>query len=156
MGRSPGLRVGSGDSARALAPGVVPTVSYTLFLSWRYLRARLVNLISVGGVMAGVAVLIIVVSIMDGFQERVRRVTRGNLSDITLTPMTEVLPFDELERRVHAADGRIQAMSPVITIPVGHFYESASAGALRSQNRNLFLMEVLGIDWEAETKVSDI
>ena len=56
------------------------------FLSWRYLRSRLVNLISVGGVMAGVAVLIIVMSIMDGFQERVRRVTRGDLSDLTLTP----------------------------------------------------------------------
>ena len=131
-------------------------MKYTLFLSWRYLRARLVNLISVGGVMAGVAVLIVVVSIMDGFQERVRRVTRGNLSDITLTPMTDVLPFDELERRVREADPRVRALSPVITLPVGHFYESFSKGALRLENRNLFLMEILGIDWAAETKVSDI
>ena len=46
-----------------IAPGLLQ-VNYRLFLSWRYLRARLVNLIPVAGVMAGVAVLIVVVSIM--------------------------------------------------------------------------------------------
>jgi lipoprotein-releasing system permease protein len=131
-------------------------VNYRLFLSWRYLRARLVNLISVAGVMAGVAVLIVVVSIMDGFQERVRRVTRGNLSDITLTPLGELPPFPDLERRVKEASSEVKAVSPQITVPVAYFYESGSAGALRLQNRELFLMEVVGIEWNAEIRVSDI
>lgn len=130
--------------------------SYRLFLSWRYLRSRLVNLISVGGVMAGVAVLIIVVSIMDGFQERVRRVTRGNLSDITMTPGEEPQPFKDLEQQLKTAEPRIKAVSPLVKIPVGYFYESNRRGPLGKHNRELFLMEAVGIDWEREKAVSDI
>jgi ABC-type lipoprotein release transport system permease subunit len=61
---------------------------YRIFLALRYLRSRLVNLISVFGVMAGVAVLIVVTSVMDGFQVKVREVLRGNLSDVILMPTT--------------------------------------------------------------------
>lgn len=129
---------------------------YRLFLSWRYLRSRLVNLISVGGVMAGVAVLIIVVSIMDGFQERVRRVTRGNLSDITMSPREDPVPFADLETRLMEAEPRIAALSPLIKIPVGYFYESNRRALLSRNNRELFLMEAVGIDWERERLVSDI
>ncbi|MDJ0973215.1 MAG: FtsX-like permease family protein [Planctomycetota bacterium] len=129
---------------------------YRLFLSWRYLRSRLVNLISVGGVMSGVAVLIIVVCIMDGFQERVRRVTRGNLSDITMTPREDPAPFPAFEQKIKEVEPRVRAVSPLIKIPVGYFYESNRRSQLTGSNRELFLMEAVGIDWEREKQVSDI
>lgn len=131
-------------------------VNYRLFLSWRYLRSRLVNLISVGGVMAGVAVLIIVVSIFDGFQERVRRITRGNLSDIMMTPNLDPEDFDKVAKDIKAAEPRVAGVSPVITLPVGYFYESRRRGGLSKGNRELFLMQSVGIDWEKEKSVSDI
>lgn len=106
--------------------------------------------------MAGVAVLIIVVSIMDGFQERVRRVTRGNLSDITMSPREVPSDFAALEQRLKEAEPRIAAVSPLIKIPVGYFYESSRRSVLAGNNRELFLMEAVGIDWEREKLVSDI
>ena len=106
--------------------------------------------------MAGVAVLIIVVSIMDGFQERVRRVTRGNLSDITMTPREEPPAFSDLETLLKDAEPRIAAVSPLIKIPVGYFFESSRRAMLARNNRELFLMEAVGIDWEREKRVSDI
>lgn len=131
-------------------------VNYRLFLSWRYLRSRLVNLISVGGVMAGVAVLIIVVCIFDGFQERVRKITRGNLSDIILIPNEQPVPFGEIEAQLKRAEPRITGLSPLIKVPVGFFYESKRKRGLGKGNRDLFLMEAWGIDWDKERTVSEI
>ena len=85
---------------------------YRIFLALRYLRSRLVNLISIGGVMAGVAVLIIVVSIMDGFQARVRKHVRGSLSHIILSPSAAVddLPsYADLDAALKRSDPRIVA-----------------------------------------------
>ena len=42
------------------------------FLALRYMRSRLVNFIAVGGVMFGVAVLIVVTAVMDGFRAQVQ------------------------------------------------------------------------------------
>lgn len=132
---------------------------YRLFLAFRYLRSRLVNLIAVGGVMVGVAVLISVVAIMDGFQERVRAVVRGNLSHLILTPTADpaVVPgFTELERLLKAADPRVRAAAPHVLLPVFYEYETDVRSATQLNGRALHQMEADGIDWEHERLVSDL
>lgn len=52
------------------------------FISLRYLRQRVISLLSVGGITVGVAVLIIVNSIMTGFQKDFREQIRGSSSHV--------------------------------------------------------------------------
>ena len=131
---------------------------YRLFLAFRYLRSRLVNLISVGGVMAGVAVLISVVAIMDGFQDRVRSVVRGTLSHIILTPTADASslpPFIALERGLQEADPHVQAASPHVVLPVFYEYETNVRSVTQMNGRALHQMEADGVDWKHERDVSD-
>lgn len=137
---------------------------YRTFLALRYLRSRLVNLISVGGVMAGVGVLISVTAIMDGFQERVRTIARGSLSDITMMPtqgpgVTEEAPrtFTELDKVLRAADRRIKATSAHLRVPIAFFpSQDAHKTQWRLPGRNVHLMQCSGIDWAYEREASDI
>ena len=130
---------------------------YRLFLALRYLRTRLVNLVSIGGVMMGVAVLIVVVSIMDGFQAKVRKTVRGNLSHLIMTPTRpEMPPFADVEQRVLRTDERIVAVAPQIQYPVAYQYTSTRMGVINIEGRNLHQMTAIGIDWEREKEVSEI
>lgn len=132
---------------------------YRLFLAFRYLRSRLVNLISVGGVMAGVAVLISVVAIMDGFQERVRTVVRGTLSHIIMTPTAdpaELPAFAKLEDSLKAADPHVRAASPHVILPIFYEYETNVRSVTQMNGRALHQMEADGIDWAHERHVSEI
>ncbi len=130
---------------------------YRLFLALRYLRSRLVNLISIAGVAASVAVLISVVSIMDGFQERVRTVVRGNLSHIVMYPDKDGLhAFERLEAQLKQEEPSVVAASPQVNLPVAYPYESKRISAFRLQNRNLHQMKAIGVDWEKERHVSEI
>jgi lipoprotein-releasing system permease protein len=130
---------------------------YRLFLSLRHLRSRLVNLIAVAGVMFGVAVLIVVTSVMDGFQEKVREVLRGTLSHLTLTPNGTLPspPFSELEAALKAADPRIVALSPQVLHYVIYPYKRVGAGQ-GTTAVGYHPMEAVGIDWEREKQVSRI
>lgn len=127
---------------------------YRSFLALRYVRTRFVNLISIGGVMAGVAVLIVVTSVMDGFQERVRAVLRGNLSHLVLTPVTQELPdLPTLTQRVLESDPRIVGVAPQVSVPMGYFYDSGPRGTLRWNDRSIHVMTAVGMDWEQEKRV---
>jgi len=132
---------------------------YVVFLALRYLRSRLVNFIAVGGVMVGVAVLIVVTGVMDGFRAKVLEVLRGNLSDIVMTPMHapgEPLPaYEEMDRRIRK-DARVQATSPQIEGLVFYLYPSRHRGQLSVGEHAVFQMRAVGIDWERERKVSKI
>ena len=55
---------------------------YKLLLSWRYLRTRYIALASVVSVTLGVATLIVVNSVMDGFAEEMHKRLHDVLSDI--------------------------------------------------------------------------
>lgn len=59
---------------------------YRYFLSWRYLRARLTNLIGIVGLFVAVGALIMILSIMTGFLEESRTTMRGSLSDVVVMP----------------------------------------------------------------------
>lgn len=69
-------------------------MSYELFIAKRYLTARkksrfisIITLISVGGVLLGVAALVIVLSVMNGFESEVRSRIIGITSHITVLSM---------------------------------------------------------------------
>jgi ABC-type lipoprotein release transport system permease subunit len=131
---------------------------YRLFLALRYLRSRLVNLISVGGVAAGVAVLLVVTSVMDGFQEKVREVLRGNLSDLIMVPtVEEVPPYAAFDLRLREeSGGAVIATSPQRSALLFYPYISLRRNEWRAGDRALFLLTAVGIDWERERDVSSI
>ncbi|TXH07205.1 MAG: ABC transporter permease, partial [Candidatus Moraniibacteriota bacterium] len=57
---------------------------YRWLLCWRYLRTRWIALASVVSVTLGVATLIIVNSVMDGFSAEMQQKMHGILSDIVI------------------------------------------------------------------------
>ena len=80
---------------------------YKFFMSRRYLRTRRVNLISSAAISVGVMALIVVYSIMSGFQENLRSAIRGTYSHLMVSSrfpfspdplelMDEVAKFDHV------------------------------------------------------------
>jgi lipoprotein-releasing system permease protein len=133
-------------------------VVYRLFLALRYLRSRLVNLISIGGVMFGVAVLLVVVAIMDGFQDRVRTSVRGSLSHIIMTPTVsaEDLPaLPDLEADLKQQP-HVVAAAPMSSLPVFYEYETRRVSAVSYDGVALHQMEAMGVDWEREQGVTEL
>ncbi|MBL8694289.1 MAG: ABC transporter permease [Planctomycetes bacterium] len=55
-------------------------------LAVRYACSRWINIVSVAGVALGVAAIIVVMSVMNGFISTQRRMIRGSLSDLTIQP----------------------------------------------------------------------
>jgi lipoprotein-releasing system permease protein len=129
---------------------------YRLFLALRYLRSRLVNLISIGGVMMGVGVLIVVVSIMDGFQDRVRTTVRGNLSHMVLTPRKEAVPFEPLARKLQERFPEIVGLTPQLHSFIFYEYQSNKLQVLGEGNRAFHQLNAVGIRWQTERQVSDL
>ena len=132
---------------------------YRLFLAQRYLKSRLVNLIAVGGVMFGVAVLIVVTSVMDGFRAKVLTVLRGSLSDIVLVPVIpedEALPpFERIESKL-LQDPRVQAASPELSRHIFYLYPATGSRGLVIEGHAIQDMTAVGIDYDRERRVSDI
>ena len=75
---------------------------YKYFISLRYLRARPISYIATGVLVLGVAVLLIVTSVMGGFQREFHKKIRGTLSDISIESRAFFGIFDwpELAARV--------------------------------------------------------
>lgn len=127
---------------------------YRSFLATRYLLTRPVNLISIGGVMLGVAVLITVTSVMDGFQERVRAVVRGNLSHLSVMPATREVPeAATLAAGLREADARIVGVAAMASAPMVYVFHDRRRGALSVMDKSLFIMTGVGLDWDEEQRI---
>ena len=59
---------------------------YKLFLCLRYLRSRIIAYFAVLGVALCVAMMLIVVSVMNGFLDRVEKAAKGLFGDIVISP----------------------------------------------------------------------
>lgn len=57
---------------------------YNLFISLRYLRNRKISFFAVAGVAVGVMTLIVVLSVMNGFDQELRSRIRGTLAHIII------------------------------------------------------------------------
>jgi lipoprotein-releasing system permease protein len=129
---------------------------YRAFLAKRYILSRRVNLISIGGVMLGVAVLITVTAVMDGFQERVKSIVRGNLSHLAVMPLDRQPPdASALAQRLQRDEPRIVGIAPVVTAPMGYPFNDRRRGALSVQDQSAHFVSAVGLDWELEKRIEE-
>jgi len=96
-------------------------MSFELFVSLRYLRAKrkqifvsIITFISIAGIFLGVAALIIVLAVMNGFENDLRNKILGINSHIVLMQYTGVMSdYPEVMKKITAVDG-VVASTPFI------------------------------------------
>jgi len=92
---------------------------FELLLALRYLRPKrtfvsIITLISVLGVALGVAVLIIVISVMSGFDKQMRDTVLGFNAHLTVTPTNATLKNYQGIAEVVAANSHVRSVSPTV------------------------------------------
>ncbi len=124
---------------------------YTLHLAFRYMIKRVTAYLSVLSFMIGVAVLIIVNSVMYGFAEDMKEKIRGTASHITVRKgLNKFIPnFRKLMKEIEGIE-HVEAVSPRITWPVLYTRKGF-------QGRDQFQFGFLtGIVPELEAKASNL
>src|SRR5690349_6873861 len=125
---------------------------FELFLALRYLRPKrtfvsVITLISIIGVMLGVAVLIIVISVMTGFDHQLRDKTLGFSPHLRVRlhePMTNYVSLME----VISSNRLVKAVAPYVVGPV-------LATTVREEGGSeIVAPDIRGIDAKLEDKVS--
>jgi lipoprotein-releasing system permease protein len=126
---------------------------HKLFLSLRYLRTRKIIFLCVLGVVVGVAALIVVASVMEGFKNELRDRIRGFSAHLKVHPQFSfsepyIGDYESLIEAIEAIDG-VAAASPRVEWPclIGRDSEvhSGEAG-----------FTVIGIDSVREARVSQL
>ncbi len=120
---------------------------YQVLLSKRYLRSRKVNLAAIVAVMLGVAALIIVTSVMDGFARDIQDRLRGIMSHIVIEG-AELVGIDDYERIIERVEKvpEVEACAPLVECPF----------ALIRVGKETRFVQIRGIDLERERKTSEI
>lgn len=124
---------------------------YKLLLCWRYLRTRWIALASIVSVMLGVATLVVVNSVMDGFTSLMQERMHGILSDIVVeTRSTAGLAQPEWysERIRERLGDSVSGITTVVTLPAMMTF--SVNGQSHTQQINL-----IGIDEKTYASVSD-
>jgi lipoprotein-releasing system permease protein len=128
---------------------------FELLLAMRYLRPRrtfvsVITLISVLGVALGVAVLIIVISVMSGFDKEMSDTILGFNAHLRITqPGATLTNYDRL-REIVAADPDVRGVAPFVQGPVLVRRQTESGQSA------LWAPNIRGIDPDAETTVSTV
>jgi lipoprotein-releasing system permease protein len=96
---------------------------FELLLALRYLRPKrtfvsVITLISVLGVTLGVAVLIIVISVMTGFDHQLRDKILGFNTHLKVMPRDETMKEYAAVARIVAANRNVKAVAPFVLGPV--------------------------------------
>ena len=90
-------------------------MGYELFISFRYLRAKrkqvflsIITFISIAGIFLGVAALIIVLGVMNGFETELRDKILGINSHIVLMKYTGPMKeYEKIRDQARRAEGRV-------------------------------------------------
>src|SRR2546430_2539690 len=104
---------------RPLACGPMSRLPFELLLALRYLRPKrtfvsVITLISVLGVSLGVAVLIIVISVMSGFDRQLRDKILGFNTHIKIAqPDSSMRDYAQVMHRV-ASNSLVSAVAPLV------------------------------------------
>ncbi|MDH4381890.1 MAG: lipoprotein-releasing ABC transporter permease subunit [Gammaproteobacteria bacterium] len=122
------------------------------FIGWRYTRARrrsrfvsLISAISIGGVALGIASLITILSIMNGFERELRERMLGMSAHLTIDSEQGFLLDDaRLDAAIAGAPG-VMAVAPFIT-----------AEALLTQAGDVQGVRIVGVDPSAESAVTEV
>jgi len=128
---------------------------FELLLALRYLRPKrtfvsVITLISVLGVMLGVAVLIIVISVMSGFDHDLREKVFGFNAHLKVIPRGETLRNYNFVASQIASNRYVRGVAPFVIGQV--LVETQPA----SGQKRVFAPAVRGVDPEAEAKVSSL
>jgi lipoprotein-releasing system permease protein len=131
---------------------------FETFVALRYLGGKrknrfisLISLISVAGVSVGVMALIIVMSVMTGFDNKLRETIIGNRAHFTvLDPTSEsMMDYEKVIQEIEALCPEIQASAPVVQIKAllvnKSGFSKAKAGAF-----------LIGVDPELESDVTQL
>jgi lipoprotein-releasing system permease protein len=124
--------------------------SFSLFLALRYLKPRrtfvsVITLISVLGVTLGITVLILVISVMTGFDQELKRKVVGFDAHLMIKNYGLIDDWRTAAEQVKAASPDVVAVSPMVFGPViVEFRDQRMAPKIR------------GVDAALESQVSDI
>jgi lipoprotein-releasing system permease protein len=125
---------------------------YEYFIGLRYTRAKrrnhfisFISLISMAGIALGVAALIVVLSVMNGFQRELRARILGVASHVQITGPDNVLAGWEEVAAKSLADPRVVAAAPYVNAQAMLAHDALVRGAI-----------VRGIDPQRESAVADI
>src|SRR5437867_6469871 len=98
-------------------------VPFEIFLALRYLRPKrtfvsVITLISVIGVLLGVAVLIIVISVMSGFDKQLRDKILGFNAHLKVLPLDGILTNYQSAMAVIGSNAHVTGVAPIVLGPV--------------------------------------
>jgi len=129
-------------------------VPFEFFVALRYLRGKrknrfvsLITVISVAGVCVGVMALIVVMSVMTGFDNALRATIIGNRShvDFRVKNNVSILDYEEGIRQLKEASPDIVAAAPVVVTESLLQRGGATTGGI-----------ILGVNPELESEVTDL
>jgi lipoprotein-releasing system permease protein len=124
---------------------------YKLLLCWRYLRTRYIALASIISVTLGVATMIVVNGVMEGFTREMQTRIHGILSDVVFEAHSlEGFPDPQahMDRIREVAGDYIAGMTPTVAIPAMMVYDVN--GQWRTQQ-----VTFIGVDEATHGQVSD-
>lgn len=126
---------------------------FEIFLALRYLRPKrtyvsIITLISIVGVMLGVAVLIIVISVMSGFDKQLRESILGFNAHLKVMPANGLLRDYRQWTQMIAKSPHVKGVAPIIQGPA-----LVRVSTLDGSARDMATW-VRGIDSRLETNVS--
>ncbi len=126
---------------------------YKLLLIWRYLLTRRIALLSILGVMLGVAIMTIVNAVMLGFSREMETRIHGALSDVTISSRSTLRGFDDVDARMRDAErlagDMIEAMTPTVATIGLMSYSFGSEVISRP-------VQIVGIDPASNQRVTEI
>ncbi|HPO31567.1 MAG TPA: ABC transporter permease, partial [Candidatus Hydrogenedentes bacterium] len=124
------------------------------FIALRYLRGKrrtrfinLITIISIAGVSVGVTALIVVMSVMTGFDIALRDIIIGNRAHVMVFLPTgeRMTDYEKAIREVQAITPELIAAAPIVQVEALLRRGEATTGAI-----------ILGVDPEMETRVTDL
>jgi lipoprotein-releasing system permease protein len=147
---------GTTTAGRAKASGRAMTtmtkLPYELFIGLRYTRAKrrnhfisFISLTSMLGIALGVAALITVLSVMNGFQNELRTRILGVASHVQISGPADMLSGWEAVAQLAASDPRVLAAAPYVNVQAMLTFDGAVRGSV-----------IRGILPEREDRVAEI
>jgi len=125
---------------------------YKFLLCWRYLRTRYIALASIISVTLGVATMIVVNAVMEGFTHEMQERIHGILSDLVFeTPSLEGIPDADahMEKIRRIAGQYIVGMSPTVHVPAMLGYKIGDQYITQQ-------ITMIGVDEGSYARVSDL
>ena len=127
-----------------------------LSLCLRYIVSRKIAIVSLFFIMVGVTANIVVIAVMDGFQERIQSHLRGTESDLSIT-VSGVLPVDHFDRVRRELASEMAPDGPIVALAPHHFElgiianQQTGPGILPQDMKHA--VRIVGIEYELEKHV---